>query len=150
MSLSRWLAGGTLVVAVLTALTIALWPQSDADKARSDGEKFGNAVAELRDAETTSDVHDGLGDLNNAVHDTREHLNDAVSGQASEQGDAIYHTVNGLMGAASTDEGSWDQDLYEEEFDQAVDDFSSNVDEFRTGAPEVTQAFWDGVQSGLE
>ena len=148
MSISRWLAGGAVLVALITALTIALWPQSEADKARADGENLGSAVAQLRDAETTDDVHDALDDLGDAVHDTRSHASDAVYEQAQSQGDAVYHAVNGFIGTVSA-EDDWDQELYEEELDQAVEDLSANAEELRTNAPEVEAAYWEGVQDGL-
>jgi hypothetical protein len=39
--------GGTLVAAALTAVAIAVWPASETDKARADGERLGAAVNQL-------------------------------------------------------------------------------------------------------
>ena len=43
-------AVGLLAAALLAAVTIAVWPPSEADKARDDGEQMGQAVAQLYDA----------------------------------------------------------------------------------------------------
>jgi hypothetical protein len=148
MYMLRWITGGVLVAAVIAALTVALWPTSEVDKARQDGENVGQAVTDLRNAETTGDVDDALDDLHSAVRDTRDHAGDAVYEHVDAQGDAIYHTVNGFIGAATSDE--WEQDLYEAELEDAVADLSSQADEFRTTGPEVEQAFWEGLQDGLD
>jgi hypothetical protein len=147
-NLLRWAGIGTVVAAGLAVLTIAAWPQSETDKARQDGENVGQAVADLRTAETTDDVNDALDDLHSAVRDTRDHAGDAVYEQVDAQGDAIYHAVNGFMGATTTDD-EWDQELYEEELETAVEDLSSQAEEFRTEGPEVQQAFYEGLQEGL-
>ena len=88
MSVTRFLAA-LLAVCVVAAATVALWPASEADKARDDGEQVGQAVNQLYYAESTEEVNDALYDL------------------------------------------------------------SSQADRFRTNAPEVEQAFWEGVDSGL-
>ena len=36
-----------------------------------------------------------------------------------------------------------------EEVNDALDDLATQADHFRTNAPEVEQAFWEGVDSGL-
>jgi hypothetical protein len=147
-NLLRWAGIGTVVAAGLAVLTIAVWPQSETDKARQDGGHVGHAVAGLRTADSTDDVHNALDDLNAAVRDTRDHAGDVIYNQVDAQGDAIYHAVNGVVGAtSSTDE--WEADLYEEELETAVEDLNSQAEELRTDGTEVQQDFWDGVESGL-
>jgi hypothetical protein len=147
-NLLRWAGIGTVVAAGLAVLTIAVWPQSETDKAREDGERVGQAVADLRAAESTGDVDSALDDLHSAIRDTREHAGDALYEQVDAQGDAIYHAVNGFIGANSTDD-EWEQDLYEEELETALEDLSSQAEEFRTDGPEVQQAFWEGYEDGV-
>jgi hypothetical protein len=48
-----------------------------------------------------------------------------------------------------TAEDDWDYDVYQWELEDAVDDLTSNAEDFRTTGPEVQQAFWDGYQDGL-
>jgi hypothetical protein len=144
----RWITGGVLVAAVIAALTVALWPMSETDKAREDGENVGQAVTDLRNAESTGDVDSALDDLHSAIRDTRDHAGDALYEQVDAQGDAIYHAVNGFIGANSSDD-EWEQDLYEEELETALEDLSSQAEEFRTNGPEVQQAFYEGMQDGL-
>ena len=43
MSVTRFFAA-LLALAVVAAATVALWPASEADKARDDGERVGQAV----------------------------------------------------------------------------------------------------------
>jgi gas vesicle protein len=149
MTTSRWFATGVAVIAVITALTIALWPESKEDKARADGKAFGTAVAELQQATTTSDVNDALDDLANAAHDTVSHVGESLSDQVTAQNDALYRAVDGYLGTISSDHDSWDQEVYHDELDQAVSDVKDNASNFRTDAPKVHQAFWDGVEEGL-
>ena len=88
-SLLRWVTGRLLVAAVLAGLTLALWPASEADKARADGEQFGEAVAQLHNADTSDEVDAALVELDQAVTDTRDHAGDAVATQADDQADAL-------------------------------------------------------------
>jgi hypothetical protein len=148
MLMLRWITGGAVLAAILTALTIALWPMSETEQARQDGENIGHAVVDLRNAETTGDVDSALDDLHASIRDARDHAGDAVYDQVEAQGDAIYHAVNGFIGATESDDG-WDQELYEEELDQALEDLASQAEDFRTGTPEVAQAFGEGLQDGL-
>ena len=59
MSVLR-IAGGAVAAIIICALTIALWPASEADKARADGEQLGEAVAQLQAAESTTEVDAAL------------------------------------------------------------------------------------------
>ena len=148
-NLLRWIGGGAVLAALLTALTIALWPASEADKARADGEQVGQAVAQLQEATSADEVDDALVDLDTAVSDTAEHAGDNISDQVSDQADALERAVDGFVGEHSTDDG-FEQDLYEAELDVAVDDLTSQAEDFRTEGPEVQQAFWDGFDTGLD
>ena len=147
-SLGRWIGGGTLAATALTVLTIAVWPASEVDKARADGEQFGQAVAQLQDAQSTAEVDAALVEVTTAASDTADHAGDAVAEQVDDQADALDRAVEGLVGQYSTDDG-FEQDLYQAELDVAVDDLTSQADDFRTQGPEVQQAFWDGYDTGL-
>lgn len=147
MSVSRFVAS-LLALAVVVAATWALWPASEADKARDDGEQVGQAVNHLYYAESTEEVNDALDELNTAVSETLDHGSDALDEQVTDQADALDRAANGFVGAL-TSESDFDQELYEAELDYALDDLSSQADHFRTNAPEVEQAFWEGVDSGL-
>jgi hypothetical protein len=48
----------------------AVWPASEVDKARTDGEQLGQAVAQLQDAHTAEEVDAALVELDAAVSDT--------------------------------------------------------------------------------
>jgi hypothetical protein len=89
-----------------------------------------------------------LDELNTAVSDTIDHGSDALDEQVADQADALDRAANGVVGALTSD-SDFDQELYEAELDYALDDLSSQADHFRTNAPEVEQAFWEGVDSGL-
>jgi hypothetical protein len=65
----RRLCGGGAVAAGLAALTLAVWPASEADKARDDGRAYGQAVAALYDAQTPAEVDDALADMHAAASD---------------------------------------------------------------------------------
>jgi hypothetical protein len=147
MSVTRFLAG-LLALAVVAAGTWALWPASEADKARDDGEAVGQAVNHLYYAESTEEVDSALDELNTAVADTVDHRGDAVGEQVSEQADALERAADGVVGSLTSD-NDFDQELYETELDSAVDDLANQAQDFRTNAPEVEQAFWEGVDSGL-
>ena len=147
-SLLRKLAAGTSVAAVVAAAAIALWPASETDKARDDGERFGAAVAQLSSAGTGEEVDSALVELRDAASDTREHAGDAVGDQVSAQADALERAVDGFVGERTTDD-SFEADLYHAELDTAVDDLTSQADDFRQTGPEVRQAFYEGYQDGL-
>jgi hypothetical protein len=144
----RWLLGGGATAAALAALAIAVWPASEVDRARDDGERVGAAVAQLQSAGTTDEVDAALTELGDAVHDTRAHGYDAVTAKVSDQADALDSAANGYVGTV-TSADDFEQDLYEVELDAALSDLESNADDFRTTGPEVQQAFWEGVDTGL-
>jgi hypothetical protein len=147
-ALLRWVGGGALVCAVIAALTIALWPASAADTAYDDGQQLGQAVSELRDAQSYDQVDTALADVRSAAADARDHASDELASQIDQQGDALSRSLDGFAGAVTTD--GWDQELYETELDYAVDDLATQADDFRSSAPEVSQAFYDGLQAGLD
>ena len=147
MSVSRFVAS-LLALAVVATATWALWPASEADRARDDGEQVGQAVSHLYYAESTEEVNDALDELNAAVADTLDHGSDALDEQVSDQADALDRAADGVVGSLTSD-SDFDQELYEAELDYALDDLSNQADHFRTNAPEVEQAFWEGVDSGL-
>ena len=147
-TLLRWTAGSGFVAGALAVAAIALWPASEADKARADGRQFGDAVAQLSGATSTAEVDAALADLDTAVIDTRDHAGDAVAEQAADQQDALARAVDGFVGK-TTSSDAFEQDLYDYELDTALDDLSSQADDFRTTGPEVQQAFWDGYETGV-
>jgi hypothetical protein len=142
--LLRWIAGSGAVASLLAVVAIAVWPASEVDKAREDGEQFGEAVAQLYAADSPSEVDAALIEVHAAASDTREHTGDAVAAQE----DALARAADGFVGM-HTESDSWEADLYEYELDVALDDLESNAEEFRTTGPEVQQAFWDGYETGL-
>jgi hypothetical protein len=148
-SLLAKLIGGTSLVAGLAAVTIAVWPASEAEKAYDDGERFGTAVAQLQAAGTTEEVDDALTEMHAAAADTIDHRYDAVADQVAAQEDALARAADGFAGSRTADD-SFEADLYQAELDVAVDDLTDNADDFRTTGPEVQQSFWDGYQNGLE
>jgi uncharacterized protein YdbL (DUF1318 family) len=137
-----------LVAAALAAVAVAVWPASEADKARDDGERVGEAVGELYYAESDAEVDAALAELDEAVTDTREHAGDEVAEQVEEQADALERAVDGYAGAVSS-EDAFEADLYEAELEVALDDLSSQASDFRAQGPEVHQAFWEGFEEGL-
>jgi predicted transcriptional regulator len=149
MSLFRWIAGGVLSAAVIVAIAIAVWPASNTEKARADGEAFGQAVVALESAETPADVDAALDDLGEAASSTRDHAGDAVADQVDRQDDALSRAVDGWTGVHSTGD-SLEEDLYQAELDTAVDDLKDNTSDFRTEGPEAQQAFWDGFSAVVQ
>jgi hypothetical protein len=147
-SVLRWIAGGALACAVIAALTIALWPTSATDTAYDDGQGLGQAVSDLRTATTYDEVDSAMTDVRGALDTARNHASDELSAQITDQGDALSRALDGFTGAVATSD-DWDQSLYEYELDTALDDLSAQADHFRSQAPEVNQAFYDGLQAGL-
>ena len=146
--LLSWAALSGLVVAGLVALAVALWPASEAERARDDGERIGQAVAQLYEADTSADVDAALVEIRDAGQDARNHAGDAVATQVADQEDALARALDGFVGANTTDD-AFEQDLYQAELDVAVDDLVSQADEFQTNAPEVHQSFWEGFEDGV-
>jgi hypothetical protein len=146
-TLSR-IAGGGAAAAALAALAIVVWPASETDKARDDGERVGTAVAHVQSAGTTEEVDDALAELQDAVHDTRAHGYEAVDEQVSDQADALDRAADGYVGSLTSDD-DFEQAVYDAELDTALDDLESNASDFRETGPEVQQAFWDGYETGL-
>jgi hypothetical protein len=145
--LLRWILGGAAVAALVTALAIAVWPASETDKARADGEHYGAAVADVYDATSLEEADAALSDLHAAAVDTREHAGDAVSDQVARQSDALDRAVDGYLGMRTTDD-EFSADVYQAQLDVAVDDLAAQADDFRATGPEVQQAFWDGYRDG--
>jgi hypothetical protein len=138
--------GGALVAAALAALAIAVWPASETDKARSDGERLGAAVNQLYAAGDSFEVDAALAEIDAAVADTRSHAGDELAEQADDQADALARAADGFAGSVTTDD-AWDYELYQAELDVALDDLTDNAGDFRGKGPEVQQAFWDGFAS---
>ena len=149
MSLARYAVGGTTLAAALAAVAIAVWPATAADKARDDGERVGEAIAAVYEADTQAEAEAALADLDAAVTDTRANAGDAVADQAYDQAEAFDRATEGAIGAA-TAEDAWEQDVYEAELDLAMDDLTDQASDFRADGPQVHQAFWEGVQDGLD
>jgi hypothetical protein len=147
MSLATKLGLGTLC-ALAVVLTIALWPASEADKAREDGEQLGAAVSSLYAADTTDEVDAALDDVSDAAADTRAHAGDRVDERVTDAADALSRAADGFAGAVTADD-EFDQELYEYELDGALDDLADGAENTREDAPEVEQAFWDGFDSTL-
>ena len=147
-SVLRWVAGGTGLATILAAGAIALWPASETDKARDDGEQVGIAVNHLSTAESSAEVDTALAELDTAIADTRTHAGDAVANQVDDQTDALSRAADGFAGSVTTD-SEWDYELYQAELDVALDDLTDNASDFRGQGPEVHQAFWEGFESGL-
>lgn len=137
----------TLFACVAAVFVIALWPASEADKARDDGEQVGQAVATLYEAQDAGEVDAALADLEVAVSDTRSHAGERFNEQLSDTEDALSRAADGFAGAHTTD--GWDADVYQAELDIAIDDLENQAQDIREDAPEVEQAFWDGFDSGL-
>jgi len=147
-SLLAKLLGGALVVALLAAVTVAVWPESAADRAHDDGERLGQAVGDLYYADSDAEVEAALSDIDGAVADTREHAGDELASQVGDQADALSRAADGFVGSRTTDD-AWEADLYQAELDVALDDLSTGASDFRAQGPEVHQAFWQGVDDGL-
>jgi hypothetical protein len=141
--------GGTLLaVLVAGVVAIAVWPASETDKARDNGEQVGQAVIHLYNAESSSDVDAALNELDAAVRDTRADVSNEFADQVDAQTDALNRAADGFAGSRTTDD-AWEADLYQAELDTALDDLADNASDFRAQGPEVHQAFWDGFQSGV-
>jgi membrane protein implicated in regulation of membrane protease activity len=147
-SLLRWIFGGALFAMLATVVAIAVWPASEADKARADGERVGQAVGDLYYAENSAEAEYALTELSDAVADTRDHAGDRVANQVAGQEDALARAADGFVGSHTSDD-AWDVELYQAELDVALDDLTSQASDFRAEGPEVNQAFWEGFEDGL-
>jgi hypothetical protein len=146
-SLVTWIVGGTALIATLIVVAIAVWPASEADKAREDGKHVGEAVSSLYGAQTTDEVSAALTDLRSAVGDTRDHATDNVADQINDQADALSRAADGFVGSHTSGD-SFEADLYQAELEYALDDLDQQAEDFQNEGPEVQQAFWDGYQDG--
>jgi hypothetical protein len=144
-----WAGGGAGLAAVLAAGAIALWPASTVDQARDDGERFGEAVSALYSAQSADEADAALADLQGATLDARDHVSDDVANHVADQQDALARAADGFVGTHTSDD-AWSVDLYQAELNSAVDDLSSEAEQFRTTGPEAAQAFYQGVQEGLQ
>jgi len=148
VSLVAWVAVGLFVATMAVAVAIALWPESEADKARNDGKQLGEAVGRLYNAQSSADVDAALADIQAVAADTRDHASDAVASQVDAQADALSRAVDGFVGS-NTSTSDVDVAVYQTELDVALDDLTGQADQFRSQGPEVQQAYWDGFQDGL-
>jgi len=145
----RAVLGALLVALTLSALTLMVWPASEADKARDDGEQLGEAVTQLYEADSQSEVDAALAEVDQAVTDSAEHGGDAVAEQATRQDAALDLAVEGYVGAVqSTD--SFEQDVYEAELDVALTELEYNADQFRSNSDDVVEAYWEGFDDGFD
>jgi hypothetical protein len=143
-----WVLGGIALVAVLVAVAVAVWPASAADEARDDGERLGEAITGLYYADSTDEVDAALTEVRDATAIAVDHAGDRLDSQIEDQADALARAADGFAGAVTADD-SFEQDVYQLELDGAVADLESQASDFRSEAPEVEQAFWEGVDEGL-
>ena len=144
---SKFMGGLALALAV-TAIAIAVWPASEAEKAREDGEQLGQAVAQLQDAETQEEVDAAWDDVVTEVETSVDHGGDAVAEQADKQAEMLDWALDSYAGAVDADD-EFEQDVYETELDYALTELESNAEEFRTSADDVVQSYWEGFDEGL-
>jgi hypothetical protein len=144
----RWIGAGSGLAALLGVAAIALWPASEADKARADGERVGEAVTQLYYADSSAEVDAALSELDAAVADTRAHAGDELTDQLDDQADALARAADGFAGSRTTDD-AFEADLYQAELDIALDDLTNQASDFRAQGPEVHQAFAEGLDTGL-
>jgi hypothetical protein len=142
------ICGTLLALLVAGVVAIAVWPASETDKARDNGERVGQAVDDLYNADSSSDVDTALNELDTAVGDTRADISNEFADQVDAQTDALNRAADGFAGSRTTDD-AWEADLYQAELDTALDDLTDNASDFRAQGPEVHQAFWDGFESGV-
>jgi hypothetical protein len=142
------IAGGVLAAVILCVVALAVWPASEADKARESGEQVGEAVTQVYEADSSTEVDAALAELDAAVGETRASAGDEVADQVAEQQDALARAAEGFAGYHTTD-SDWDAALYEAELEIALDDLYDQAGDFREQGPEVHQAFWEGVDDGL-
>ena len=142
------IGGSLLALLVAGVVAIAVWPASETDKARDNGEQVGQAVNDLYSADNSADVDAALNELDAAVSDTRADISNEFADQVDDQTDALNRAADGFAGSRTTDD-AWEADLYQAELDVAKDDLVTQADDFRSQGPEVQQAFWDGVDTGL-
>lgn len=147
-SLLRRITGGALAAAILCVVAIAVWPASEADKARDDGEQLGAAVSQLYNAQSSAEVDAALAEIDTAVSEARAHAGDEVADQVADQQDALARAADGFVGAYTSDD-AFEADLYQAELDIALDDLANQAGDFRAQGPDVHQAFWEGVDDGL-
>ena len=148
MSAVKAITGAALIALMLTALTIAVW-QTEADKARDDGEQLGEAVTQVYDADSQSELDSALAEVDEAVSESADHAGDAVTDQAERQAEALDLAVEGYYGAVTTTD-EWEQDVYETELSYALDVLSYNADEFRSTSDDVVEAYWEGFDDGFD
>jgi hypothetical protein len=149
MSPATKLGLGALCALLAAILTIALWPASEASKARDDGEQLGTAVSALYAADSTDEVDAALSDVADAAADTRAHAGDQFTERVNDAEDALSRAADGFAGTVSADDG-FEQDVYQAELDDAIADLDGQAQDVRDDAPEVEQAFWDGFDSTFE
>ncbi len=147
-SLAGRIFGGATLAAILAAATIALWPASEAEKARDDGEQLGQAVGQLQSAQSSEEVDAALTEVQDAVQDSRDHAGDRVGEQVDDQAEALDRAVDSYYGAVTTDD-DFEAEIYEAELEVALDDLANNASDFREEGPEVVEAYWEGFEDGL-
>jgi acyl-CoA reductase-like NAD-dependent aldehyde dehydrogenase len=149
MSLSTKVGLGALCALLAAILTIALWPASEADKARGDGEQLGTAVSSLYAADSTDEVDAALDEVADAAADTRAHAGEQFTERVNDAQDELSRAADGFAGTVTADDG-FEQDLYQAELDDAIADLDGQAQDVRVDAPQVEQAFWDGFNSTFE
>ena len=65
-------------------------------------------------------------------------------------GEVLSELASRVAPGVNTADDAWEQDVYESELDDAIADLESQASDFRAEGPEVVDAFWAGVQSGLD
>jgi len=129
--------------AIVAALAVAVFGvgacgKSPEDEARKDGKQVGEAVRELRDAESLDQAKAAVGDLRKAVGELGEDARDAVSSQVETQSNTLSDAAEAL--------GSGDLDGVKE----GAQEIRSQAEAFKHGNNSVANEFWRGFEEGYD
>ena len=124
---------------------------SPEDEARQDGEALGEAIAGLGDltiddASDSDAVQDQLDQINSAADELVADTSETLTGQADEVSGIVSDTVDAASSAIS--DGNFGDAA--EAVQDGLSDLDTTVSEFAESNDSVTQAAWEGVQSGFD
>jgi hypothetical protein len=127
-----------LAAVVLAALTLVACGESPEDQARDDGERAGEAVRALYDAETPEAAQVAVDELTAVRDDLDEDIREHVQDEISVQSESLQAAAEALQGGDRA------------ALQSAIQDVRAQADSFTSQDDSIANEFWRGFEEGYD
>jgi LPS O-antigen subunit length determinant protein (WzzB/FepE family) len=127
-----------LAAVVFAALALVACGESPEDQARDDGERAGEAVRALYDAETPEGAQSAVDELTAVRDDLDEDIREHVQDEISVQSESLQAAAEALQGGDRA------------ALQSAIQDVRAQADSFTSQDDSIANEFWRGFEEGYD